>query len=122
VARTYPIRVANRYDKDGNMVGWSGPAYPDQAEISFDAIGVGPEFTTVTKLPRRVFTFSTDQVKDAVRANGVGPIFLNFCNYPQGANGLSDVGLLIQRLNNDLGLATVALTGWGPTFNDVREE
>ena len=55
VMRTYPIRVNNR---DGS----SGPCYPDQEETSFDAIGQSVELTTVTKLPRRIFTLSTQQI------------------------------------------------------------
>lgn len=80
-ARTYPIRVANRYDKYGNMVGFSGPHYPDQEETSFEAIGQPIEYTTVTKLPRRVFTFSHDQIRQAAQANGITGVFLNFLNY-----------------------------------------
>lgn len=116
VARTYPIRVANRYDKDGWQVGWSGPYYEDQRELSWSELGVEPEFTTVTKLPRRVFTFSAQQIKDAVRMNGVGNIFLNFCNYPQEANGKS-INELIEEVNE---IASVMSTGWGPKVSDIK--
>lgn len=54
-ARTRPIRVNNR---DGS----SGPCYPDQSEISFEALDRPVELTTVTKLPRRIFTFSVEQI------------------------------------------------------------
>lgn len=56
VARTYPIRVNNR-------TGSSGPAYPDSREISFDELGKPVELTTVTKLPRRIFTMSHLQLE-----------------------------------------------------------
>jgi adenylosuccinate synthase len=59
VMRTYPIRVA------GN----SGPFYPDSKETTFAEIGVDPETTTVTRLERRVATFSYVQAVDAVRLN-----------------------------------------------------
>lgn len=53
--RTYPIRVNNR---DGS----SGPCYPDQREITFEDLGKEVELTTVTKLPRRIFTLSEMQI------------------------------------------------------------
>lgn len=79
--RTFPIRVANRIDESGTMVGYSGPGYPDQEEITFADLGVPPELTTVTKLPRRIFTFSQAQVEEAVIMTGVDEIFLNFVNH-----------------------------------------
>lgn len=80
-ARTYPIRVANRYDADGNMIGTSGPCYDDQREMDWSELGMEPELTTVTKLPRRIFTYSKQQIEEAVRMNGVNKLFLNFVNY-----------------------------------------
>lgn len=74
-ARMHPIRVGNTSD------GWSGPCYEDQQETSWDALSVPPEFTTVTKRERRVFTFSKMQIEEAVMANKVDEVFLNFCNY-----------------------------------------
>jgi adenylosuccinate synthase len=75
--RTYPIRVSNR---DGS----SGPHYPDQREIAWQDIGIKPELTTVTKLPRRIFTFSQQQATEAAFHCGgywATRIFLNFANY-----------------------------------------
>ena len=80
-ARTFPIRVANRFDKDGKQVGWSGPSCPGQYELTWGDVGVKPEKTTVTGLQRRVFSFSGRQVADAIYQNGVHSLFLNFCNY-----------------------------------------
>lgn len=73
VARTYPIRVA------GN----SGPFHYDSEETEWEDIGVdsGTERTTVTKKIRRVATFSLEQIRDAVRVNGVSEIALTFCDY-----------------------------------------
>lgn len=79
--RTFPIRVANRYDEEGNQIGWSGPFYKDQQELTWDQLGVEPEKTTVTKLVRRVFTFSKEQTRQAIRMCQPDEIFLNFCNY-----------------------------------------
>lgn len=129
VARTYPIRVANRYavcEQCGAgdvmrycggckgtgkvQIGWSGPCYPDQEEITWESLGLQPELTTVTKLPRRIFTFSLQQIKDAVRMNGVDEIFLNFANYvdretggPRGA---------VYKMVNDIERATRAKVRW----------
>lgn len=79
--RTYPIRVANRYDEQGNMIGWSGPCYADQEETTFEAINQQVEHTTVTKLPRRIFTFSQIQTAQALSICRPDEVFLNFINY-----------------------------------------
>lgn len=81
VMRTFPIRVANRYDANGNKIGTSGPGYPDQEEITWDSIGLMPELTTVTKLPRRIFTFSKQQFYEAYLHTRPDMLFLNFANY-----------------------------------------
>ncbi len=81
VARTYPIRVANRYNEQGVQVGYSGDCYPDQKELTWADIGREPELTTVTKLPRRLFTFSTAQILESVRFNAPTSIALTFCDY-----------------------------------------
>jgi adenylosuccinate synthase len=59
VARVYPIRVA------GN----SGPM---KEETTWEALGLPPEYTTVTQKLRRVGVPDWDLVADAVRANGGG--------------------------------------------------
>lgn len=77
--RTFPIRVNNRD-------GFSGPGYSDQEELTWEQIGVPPELTTVTKLPRRIFTFSHEQYQDALWHCGgywKTHLFLNFANYLQ---------------------------------------
>jgi adenylosuccinate synthase len=73
--RTYPIRVGNL---DGHS---SGGWYDDQEEITWEELGVEPEFTTVTKRMRRVATFSDVQMIEAIRANDPDFIFMNFMNY-----------------------------------------
>ena len=74
-ARLHPIRVGNTPD------GFSGTCYPDQRETSWAELGVAPEYTTVTNRERRVFTFSKLQIREAIIANRVDEVFLNFCNY-----------------------------------------
>lgn len=81
VARTYPIRVANRLNENGDIIGYSGSCYPDQQEIPWANIGREAELTTVTKLPRRLFTFSTQQILESCRYNGPTSIALTFCDY-----------------------------------------
>lgn len=87
VARTYPIRVANRLNEAGDIVGYSGHCYSDQKEITWASIGREPELTTVTKLPRRLFTFSTEQIIEAVRYNAPTSLALTFCDYLPSHNG-----------------------------------
>lgn len=99
--RTYPIRVNNR---DGS----SGPHYQDQRELSWDYFGIDPERTTVTKLPRRIFTFSDEQLRDALFHCGhywKTRLFLNFANYCQDPDELAT---LVQRIE------TPASPNWNP--------
>lgn len=111
--RTYPIRVANRYDIDGQRIGWSGPYYDDQRETSFEEIAQVTEYTTVTKLPRRIFTYSKKQIEQAVYVNGITKMFLNFANYASHE--------LLQEISNHIeSLTELQWTGWGPTEGDVR--
>ena len=107
--RTYPIRVANR-PADGEF---SGPSYNDSAEITFDSIGQQQELTTVTKLPRRVFTWSQKQALEACVQNRVEYGFLNFAQYPPSYKILHDVW---ERLSE---LTTVRYLGFGPTLQDI---
>jgi adenylosuccinate synthase len=84
VMRTYPIRVANRYNEEGQMIGSSGPYYPDQQELDWTGhLNRSPELTTVTKLPRRIFSFSAMQIQDAARVMGVDGLSITFCDYLQ---------------------------------------
>lgn len=114
--RTYPIRVANRFDEQGTQVGYSGPCYGDQIEISFEDIGQKTELTTVTKLPRRIFTFSGKQIYEAIRHNGVYNVFLNFVNYVQTETELINI---IQRIETKD--ARIRWIGTGPTYHDMHE-
>jgi adenylosuccinate synthase len=109
--RTFPIRIHSyKYvDKaSGRHLTWdekenadpgtytvegmtSGDCYPDQQETTWDVVTQDSgstqaiwERTSVTGLPRRVFTFSAMNVADAVRHNqthGEMYLALNFANY-----------------------------------------
>ena len=100
-ARVHPIRVGNT--EGGN----SGPGYADQKETSWEALGQEPEYTTVTRRVRRVFTFSEQQIREAIVASGVDRVFLNFCNYDPAE------AIRIARLINQVGADTLKARGIG---------
>lgn len=108
VARLHPIRVGNTAD------GYSGDIYPDQKELSWEALGQEPEYTTVTKRVRRVFSFSMQQFREAAVANGVDSVFLNFANYDRAL-----AQKVIAQINSDRELPPVLLVGVGPKNDDI---
>lgn len=117
--RTYPIRVNNR---DGS----SGPCYPDQIELDWGVLadrGVAPELTTVTKLKRRIFTFSPTQIRDAAFHCGgywKTKIFLNFANYCRNDEELKEIIREIERPTHmGWNPPEVAWLGYGPDDRDV---
>lgn len=112
--RTFPIRVANRFDESGVQVGYSGPVYEDQKEIKFEDIGQAVELTTVTKLPRRIFTFSKTQIAEAIRQCGVDEVFLNFANYCKTKEELDDIINKIESTG-----VPVKYLGYGPEIRDI---
>lgn len=108
--RTFPIRIHSyKYisTEDGHHLTWeevnsgnvphnkidsnSGPGWEDQEEISWEKLtedAGAPELimecTTLTKLPRRAFTFSKDNLIQAIKHNDTGNrifLSLNFVNY-----------------------------------------
>lgn len=122
VMRTFPIRVANRYNEVGEMIGWSGPGYPDQEEITWEQVGQKPEFTTVTQLQRRVFTFSWEQTRQALSICAPDEIFLSFCDY-MSEFAAHDLRKEINKLCRErVGFGRgVAYMAFGPKISDVRE-
>lgn len=110
--RTYPIRVG----------GTSGPGYSDQKEILWSAIGVQPELTTVTKKERRVFTFSVDQLNDALRECQPDQLFLNFANYCADQDELADLASIIEeafRVQTGKFHNGIRWIGYGPKSSDI---
>jgi len=113
--RTYPIRVANRFNAEGEQIGSSGGAWTGQKETTFAALGVEQEVTTVTKLPRRVFEFSLEQILDSMTRNPVGQMrfYVSFLDYlpPEQRRPF------VHRLNN---LAPVSFVSDGPDITNLH--
>lgn len=114
--RTFPIRVSNR---DGS----SGPHYPDQVELKWEDIGLNAELTTVTKLPRRIFTFSQTQLQEALwHCGGYWDtrLFLNFANYVTDKALLDEMIAMIESPTKmNMNSPKVAWIGNGPDDKDV---
>jgi hypothetical protein len=118
--RTYPIRVNNnKYIRksDGKILTWSewqstpeadkemiqgdsGAGYSDQSETSWEQVSkdCGEEVfeqTSLTKLPRRVFSFSKVNLIESMIYNNTGHdmfLSINFMNYvDKNVNGKRDV-------------------------------
>jgi len=121
VMRTFPIRVANRYDENGKMVGYSGPCYPDQKELSWEDVKQKPELTTVTKLERRIFSFSLEQTKQALSICSPDEVYLSFCDYVNQEE-LEIIKRKICTLSTSiLGKDVVKYMSFGPSVCDVKE-
>lgn len=133
VMRTFPIRVGNEYDAQGNEIGHSGPVFPDMEELTWPKLsemaGVDlMERTTVTKKVRRVFTFSEDQLRHALWIAGPCDIFLNYMNYlDPKAHTLAEASqsavafyARVHSLASSLG-SRVSWLGWGPAYHQVDD-
>lgn len=121
VIRTYPIRVGNIVE-NGQEVGNSGRCYPDQHEIKWEDLGVEPEITTVTKRVRRVFTFSDQQLFDAMQATRPSVVYLTFCDYK--LRGASNVDMIIHNIGDvsrilNMPMPMIVMQN-GPTTKDAR--
>lgn len=114
VVRTFPIRIA------GN----SGPGYPDQAELTWEEVGQEPEYTTVTKKQRRIFSWSPFQFIEALRANEPDVIFVNFMNYLPGDIEEHEDWLVQNILWGidaaDIPTPEAIFLGYGPNVENVR--
>lgn len=115
--RTFPIRV-------GNFEGHSsGACYPGQEEIQWEDIGVEPELTTVTKRPRRLFTFSRAQYAAALLANRPTLVFVNFMNYLKHKENREAFATgVMYDAEHLLGYMPQFLWGYGPRIEDIKTE
>ena len=114
--RTYPIRVGN------TKRGFSGPGWDkNHMEITWDHLGVRPELTSTTHRERRVFGFSMQQYRDALKANKPDAVFMNFMNYLPPDEQENFATMVV-----DCYTATLerppdfVLFGWGPSLNDIE--
>ena len=116
--RTHPIRVGNT-DK-GNSGGW----YPDQKEITWEALGVSPELTTVTKRVRRVAIWSWQQFEDAVSANEPDALWIGFMDYiKDGAERKAFISDVLRSYHGLMGRPPDFILGsYGPRPIDVLLE
>lgn len=92
--RSFPIRVGNNKDSNGDLVGYSGDCMQDQRELTWEEIANRAEFppdeiaalaererTTVTKKIRRVFTPSWNLLEFSAKFCGATKLILNFPQY-----------------------------------------
>lgn len=151
--RTFPIRINNnKYiaDEDGRHLTWdeveagvphtvykgnSGHWYPDQEELTWDEVtefGGSPEkimeITSVTKLPRRVATFSKQNFLEAFKFNDTGKNmwasinFANYVDYEMTGSTSQDLSYKFKLwLNENLGADQdrVRFVGTGPCTEDM---
>lgn len=120
--RTFPIRVGNIFNDEGNQIGTSGPGYADQMELTWKDIGVKPEVTTVTKRERRIFTWSRKQYLAALRANRPDIVFLNFVNYLKSVEDLESLTTSMDIDDRTAKLSPSYLYGMGPNVEDVSDD
>ena len=121
VVRVWPIRV-------GSLPGTtSGGAYPDQKETNWDALGLEPQYTTVTNRVRRVFNFSTEQLISMLTACNPDVILLNFCNHTT-PDHVRDLDTIIKGCHAAYSALDVRkeplrmLYGYGPKASDIKTE
>ncbi len=119
VLRTFPIRVGAIVEA-GAELGTSGGRYPDQREVSWNELRQKPEITTVTKRVRRVFSFSVEQMREAMTLTRPTHIHLTFCDYQdEEANAKLKNDIMNAAL--DLGLTPPRLLcHYGPSTADVK--
>lgn len=121
VTRTYPIRVGNIVGDGGKDIGTSGGHYPDQKEVTWDELGIKAEITTVTKRVRRVFTFSHQQLYDAMAALRPGVVYVTFMDYLRSEADVSGLQLAIKTVARSLGLDPEIVYQYGPSTDDVYD-
>lgn len=113
--RTFPIRVGNTES------GYSGDWYKDQTETTWEAIGVAPEYTSVTKRVRRVADWSWNQFRQACEVNHPDLIFVNFLNYLKTEEDRQE---LVDRIRDEaetiMSKEVLILGGYGPKVSDIR--
>lgn len=113
VIRTYPIRV-------GNTENSSGGTYLDQEELRWEDIEQEPEYTTVTKRMRRVFSFSFMQLHDAMVVNQPDVLYVNFMNYIKESERQRFIDRVKDTCVVAVGWVPIIIAGYGPKVEDMR--
>jgi adenylosuccinate synthase len=107
-------------DESGVEIGNSGPVYPDQEELSWDEVGQAPEYTTVTKRKRRIFTWSDMQYAEGIRVLRPDLVFCNFLNYVPDSIGATQFVRRMETIERvRLGDNVPKMYGVGPCVEDV---
>jgi len=123
VIRTFPIKVGSLNEaRNMHENGYSGGCFPDQHEITWDELGVAAEITTVTKRIRRVFTFSEQQVYEAIAQTRPNVVYVSFMDYLPNKELAKTVVAKVRELCNKYGRrneCTQVVTAWGPTTDDI---
>jgi adenylosuccinate synthase len=111
--RTFPIRV-------GSLPGQtSGGYFFDQKEIEWSSLGLEPELTTVTRRPRRLFTWSREQYRQALWKSRPAVVFLNFVNYFKSVRQFQDHMTNMWEDHDLTGIKPSVIFGFGPRIEDV---
>lgn len=120
--RTYPIRVGNIVDEDGNELGNSGPFWDDSDEQTWADLGLAEEKTTVTQRVRRVATFSFLQYQDMLRHLRPDAVFINFINYFKKEYELKQLLTRMYLCEQRTNVEPYKLFGIGPKCGDVYKD
>lgn len=120
-ARTYPIRVGHVYDNENNLVGNSGPVYPDQKELDWKQLDIEPEYTTVTKRQRRIFSWSDMQFEEAISVIRPDILFVNFLNYIDREHEKTLYMTIEKTCLDVINCLPLLMAGRGPETHDVSE-
>lgn len=124
VVRTYPIRVGDARNEQGELLGRSGPFYEDSIELQWerDFPSIEPERTTVTRRIRRIATWSDRQYARGLAMNRPTIVFLNFANYLPSATAF--LGHLRRMRDRELEnhLEPTHAYGFGPAVEDVTDD
>lgn len=115
--RAFPIRV-------GSLPGTtSGGHYHDQREMQWHEFPVDePEITTVTKRPRRIFSWSRNQYRDALAKTMPAVVFLNFVNYFGSTLQFFRHVQAMQEDHDSIGIKPMIVYGLGPMIEDVVDD
>lgn len=120
VQRFFPIRVGNLVDENGVEIGNSGPVYPDQLEMTWEQMHQQPEYTTVTKRKRRVFTWSEMQYSHGVQLLRPDLVFCNFLNYMRDSTPTTNMIRRMEEIERKhLDHIVPKMYGVGPCVEDV---